>query len=113
MAGLKALQISKNTTETLKEMGLSTRGDLSPENALFVHSYDMRNLFREGDKVCVRFSELKRSTSDSYGSDGAPAQGMVVGVTKRLVTVRYAKEGWTECFSILDYLGKKINLVHH
>ena len=108
MASANALQFQKNTTDSLREMGLAIRGDVNPANALTAHSYDMQNLFGEGDKVKVWNSDLMKPIAGMDDVKNTTVEGTVINVTQKLVTVRYEKSGWTECFSILDYLGKRV-----
>ena len=108
MAGIIATMLSKNTTDTLKDMGVSVRGDLSPENALTVETCDMHGLFGRGDKVRVWNSVLRKTLPGMDDTKNAIADGTVIDVTRRLVTVRYNETGWAECFTITDYLGKRV-----
>lgn len=106
MASKFTQQFEKNISKSLKEMGLSRRGDLCSERALSTGNYDMQDMFRIGDRVNIWQSELVNYAG--YENSDGNIEAEVVAVSRRLVTVRYIKSNWTEAFDILDYLMKRI-----
>lgn len=112
MASKSDIQFSKNTTDNLKKMGFSTRGDLNPEKAPTIETYDMHDLFGEGDKVRVCGSVLMRHKTENGDMPIVVVDGTVIGVTRRLVIVRYDKTGWNESFCFLDFLGNRVTPIH-